>query len=105
MSRCDVGSSMTSRSQSSAWTTILDSMTLVLSPPDRESMVRSMRSGDSPTFSNALTRFPSSSMSALASCASNAAFSSARAFQSMSPPAIISSSISCSLCFRFSMCP
>ena len=105
MSRWEVGSSMTRMSQSLAWTTILESMTLVLSPPERVDMGRSIRSLDSPTFSRAAILFPSSSMSDLASWDSSAAFSSARAFQSMSPPATICSSISLSLRLMFSMWP
>ena len=105
MSRWDVGSSMTRMSQSSAWTTILESMTLVLSPPDRVDIGLSIRSSDSPTFTSAALLFPSSSMSDLASCDSRAAFSSASAFQSMSPPAIMASSISASLRLMFSMWP
>ena len=105
MSRWDVGSSITRMSQSFAWTTILESMTLVLSPPERVDMGRSIRSVDSPTFSRAAILLPSSSMSDLASWASRAAFSSARAFQSMSPPATLCSSISLILRQMFSMWP
>ncbi len=96
---------MTRMSQSLAWTTILESMTLVLSPPERVDIGRSMRSVERPTFSRAAILLPSSSMSDLASCASRAAFSSASAFQSMSPPAIICSSISVILRLMFSMWP
>ena len=105
MSRWDVGSSITSRSQSSAWITILESMTLVRSPPERVDMRRSMMSGSRPTFLRASTFWASSSSSTLASLASRAEFSSARAFQSMSPPDIISASISASLLLMASMWP